>query len=274
MKVLATDLDGTLFYPKDKKNIICLENLKFIRDFIDEGNKVILISGRSFDFLKIVEQKINRPCSLICFNGALIYDEKIISSTTIPNEVSKNIVKLFTDYFDLPGTFIMTSKGVYIKLNTTKIFKNLAKIYYKSQKIYKENYCFDNLEFDKELNNGDIYKIMLFFGISRKRKEKASEANKVLRNLLKNYESSWSDEVIEITAKDCNKAKAILKLIDTENIKKDDVIVVGDSGNDISMFKEFYENSFCMGRANPIVKKYAKRTIDKFSDLSLYLLKK
>ena len=54
MKVLATDLDGTLFYPKDKKNIICLENLKFIRDFIDEGNKVILISGRSFDFLKIV----------------------------------------------------------------------------------------------------------------------------------------------------------------------------------------------------------------------------
>ena len=39
MKILVTDLDGTLFYPKDKKAMICKENLDFVRNFIDKGNK-------------------------------------------------------------------------------------------------------------------------------------------------------------------------------------------------------------------------------------------
>ena len=50
MKILATDLDGTLFYPKDKKEMICKENLTFIRDFIDQGNKLVIVTGRSLAY--------------------------------------------------------------------------------------------------------------------------------------------------------------------------------------------------------------------------------
>ena len=50
--------------------------------------------------------------------------------------------------------------------------------------------------------------------------------------------------------------------------------MVGDSGNDIPMFKEFPENSFCMSRAPETIQKYAKYTIDKYEDLSRYLIKK
>ena len=37
-KVLATDLDGTLFYPKGRKRCIPKKNVKFLQDFIDDGN--------------------------------------------------------------------------------------------------------------------------------------------------------------------------------------------------------------------------------------------
>ena len=46
-KIIATDLDGTLFYPKDKNEMIYKPNLFFLQSFIDDGGKVILISGRS-----------------------------------------------------------------------------------------------------------------------------------------------------------------------------------------------------------------------------------
>ena len=67
-KVLATDLDGTLFYPRDRKRMIRPKNLKCVRQIVDDGNELILISGRSYDFLKRVQQIIDRPCTFICYN--------------------------------------------------------------------------------------------------------------------------------------------------------------------------------------------------------------
>ena len=59
-KVIATDLDGTLLYPKDKKNIVCKPNLYFLQSFIDKGGKVIIVSGRSLAYGLRVKERINR----------------------------------------------------------------------------------------------------------------------------------------------------------------------------------------------------------------------
>lgn len=56
-KILATDLDGTLFYPKRRITMISKRNLKFIRDFVDNGNKLLIVSGRNVKFAKKVEKK-------------------------------------------------------------------------------------------------------------------------------------------------------------------------------------------------------------------------
>ena len=276
MKLLATDLDGTLFYPKDKKNMICEENLKLVRDFIDDGNKVILVSGRSLDYCEIVKKKINRECDLICFNGALVKDSKeIINSQKIKNYDAINLIKSIMISYKLPGVFIMTNHGVFIELHyKTKILNILGKAYYKTQKNYAEKYHFKHEEFINELKTGDIYKIMFFFGVRMKRQHLASEVNKFLRNVLFDYEANWSNNVIEITAKNCYKAYALEQYVSKYNINRKNVYVVGDSGNDISMFNAFHENSFCLSHANPIVSKYAKHIINKFCDLSLYILEK
>ena len=46
-KVLAVDLDGTLFYPRKLKRCISLKNVHFLRRWIDEGNRLLVVTSRS-----------------------------------------------------------------------------------------------------------------------------------------------------------------------------------------------------------------------------------
>ena len=46
-KLIATDLDGTLFYPKKRIKMISKKNLRFLRDRIDKENHIVIVSGRN-----------------------------------------------------------------------------------------------------------------------------------------------------------------------------------------------------------------------------------
>ena len=56
-------------------------------------------------------------------------------------------------------------------------------------------------------------------------------------------------------------------------INKDDVYVVGDSGNDITMFNKFHEHSYCMKRGHPSARKYAKHIITRVYKLEKLILR-
>lgn len=276
IKYIATDLDGTLFYPKDKKNLVSKENLFFLQSFIDNGGKVILASGRSIEYGKKVEKAIGRECILIGYNGAILYENgETISSSCIDKDEVKEIIDDVTKIYKLPAVLIMTEKGFYIKVREGRgIFKFFYLIYNKSLGNYGEIYHTNNEEFDDAFNNQKIYKLMFFVGITPHKKKQAKELNKMIRNAFTNIESSWCNQVIEITPKNCNKGSRIREYCNLKNIKDDEIFVVGDSGNDISMFKEFPETSFCMSRAPEVIRKYAKFTISRYEDLSRYIIKK
>ena len=71
--------------------------------------------------------------------------------------------------------------------------------------------------------------------------------------------------------KGCSKGESLKKYQKYKGVSDENIYVVGDSGNDISMFKEYYENSFCMKHSSPAVKKYAKHILRRFYDLQAYL---
>lgn len=271
-KVLATDLDGTLFYPRDRKRMIRPKNLKCVRQIVDDGNELILISGRSYDFLKRVQQIIDRPCTFICYNGALISsNDVILKDKNIENSLAKKIIDDFFDLFKLPAVFVMTTRGVFVKLRRQSKFVDwLYRFIYKMQKAYAETFSAIKEDFDKELNEGKIYKIMFFFGLRKKKKLKAAEYTSHLRENYDYIEANWSDTIIELTDANITKSNSLVEYLNLKNIDKDKVCVVGDSGNDISMFKEFYENSYCMNNGFPSVKKHAKHVLKKWSDISSF----
>lgn len=275
-KILATDLDGTLFYPKDTKEMIAKPNLFFLQSFIDQGGKVILISGRSHVYCQKTVEKIGRPCATISYNGACIFDgQKMIYENGIKNDEAKDIIEEISKTYHNSGVFLMTENGLSIHLKyKSKLIRKGFKIYYKCQGIYAENLLSEEADYEKELKEGHIYKIMIYFGLGKRMQNRAKQANTILRNTYSNVECNWSKNVIEITAKDCSKAKSLATLLDVMNEKDSEIYVVGDSGNDISLFKAYPKNSFCMGHAPDAVKKYAKYTIEKFEDLSRYIFEK
>ena len=71
-KLLAVDLDGTLFYPKRLTRRIPKRNITFLRKWIDAGNRVVLISSRSNDFTSKLDKEIKRPVDVINHLGAQI----------------------------------------------------------------------------------------------------------------------------------------------------------------------------------------------------------
>jgi len=276
IKYIATDLDGTLFYPTDRKNMIDKANLFYVQSFIDGGGKLIIISGRSIRFGENVMKRIGRKGVIVGYNGAVIsVDGQIVKSYAIPKDELSQIITEFTSAYKIMGLMLFCNDAIYFHAKKHKrLYNYAAKIYCNHQGNNCENIvCDDNL-FKDALENKNVYKLMFFIGITLRKQRQAMELNKILRNAYTNLESSWSNQVIEVTSKGCSKGEALKEYAQYANIKDDEIAVVGDSGNDISMFKEYPDNSFCMEHAPKSIQKYAKYTISKFEDLSRYLTKK
>jgi len=275
-KVLATDLDGTLFYPKQSRRCISKKNVEFIRKWIDAGNKFVVISSRSLQFLQRLKSEIDRPFDILASTGSQqIIDNTLARDEKMNNVELQDLLKRIDRKYK-PMAFLMTTKNYpcVIKNNrgVGKILASIYKLWWYAQGPYKEPMFVSNSTFQRELNEGDIYKIMVFFGLSHKKDKFAYELNKSLREEFKEFEFSWIYQVVEITPYGCSKGEGMEFYCKHRGIDYKDVYVIGDSGNDISMFKTFQENSFVMKHASPRVKKYAAYVVPSVHSLEKYLL--
>lgn len=92
MKCLISDFDGTLY----DGNFI--NNLKSIKEFIDDGNMFVIATGRTFKNIKnkIVEAGISYNY-LICSDGASIFDsnDNIIYNKYLDNDLKEKLTLRF-----------------------------------------------------------------------------------------------------------------------------------------------------------------------------------
>lgn len=277
-KVLATDLDGTLFFPKKRIRMIHPKSLQFLRRFIDDGNKVVLVSGRNQNYAEKVIKKIKRPVDAIGCNASYILSNgELIKETYFDNKEAMNIINEITRKYKVIAMMIFTKEGNYISKETFSFFYMIGYLgWYHYQGALKEKFHFVNAKkFRKALETTHIRKVMLMFGLGEEGKVLANKANKEIREKYADlFEASWSGEMIEFSPNTCSKAEGLKYYANYHKINANDIIVVGDSGNDISMFNEYQENSFCMDMAPLSVSKYAKHTIKNFWDLEKFIERK
>ena len=272
-KVIATDLDGTLFYPRRRFKMIAKKNIEFLRRFIDEGGRLLLVSGRNINYLNKVKTKINRPVDFAGCNGSFIYvNNQLIRHSLIDNKKLNVMLDDIKKRFSPVSIFLMCDDyNFIIPKREFGLFNRFGyTVYQIYQGIYKEEAIKSDKLLHEQLENGKILKVMLFFGPANKAKRRSKAANKILRELYPDFEFSWSDQAIEITNASSSKALAIKVYLDYLKINHHNIMVVGDSGNDISMFRT-YENSFCMANASDEIKKYAKNQIKSVSGIEKYL---
>jgi Cof subfamily protein (haloacid dehalogenase superfamily) len=269
-KLIAIDLDGTLFYPKKRIRLVSKPNIRFLHKAISLGHEVVFVTSRNRAFVEKVLKEIKLDIDFICRNGSVIvYQKQVIHDAVMNHEDVENVFRYVQQKHQRFMTSIDTQSLSNLVYTSAYVWylSYMYKFYYFLQGRYREDYLQDNLLFQKKIAEAtDIQRMLLYFGLGKKAKALALEEAEALRLAFPRLEIAWISGLIEIAAIGTNKGNALKKLVATKGIAPQDVIVIGDSGNDISMFHAF-SNSYCMAHAHPEVKKHARHVIDRVHHL-------
>lgn len=273
-KIIATDLDGTLFYPKKRVKMISNESDEFIQRFMDDGGRLLLVSGRNRFFAEKVAERLNRPVDIVGCNGAfVISDGKLIKENFFDVEELSRLLKEAPRDFDIP-LIILFTKDRNMVIPRTQVSRStglMYNVYEFFQGTYKEAVIRSDKAYFDEIAKGQTYKVLFLFGIAGKAKKSSFAAAKLLELSYPHMEFAWVNQGLEVTPKGCSKDLGISFYLEYNRFSRDNVMVVGDSGNDIPMFEAFYEHSFCMEHSPIEVREHARHVIRRFADLERYV---
>ena len=268
IKLIASDMDGTLL---NDDHMISEENLKAIRKAQEMGRHFTIVTGRDYGAVKSYLEECDLRCECILSNGAEYrdVDGNVIESVYM----NKESVKIVFDILNEAGLCIqlMTNKGSYVtnKESDKKAIIDRFKLFNPKmteeevvefvEKFHKQRgmKLIDNIYGILE-NDVEILKIVTFDNDEKliaRLKEKLRENTSDLA-----VASTFAND-IEISDIKAQKGLILAKTIKKMGIDKSEVIVLGDSFNDYSMFTEF-ENSYAMENAIPEIKEIAKYVTD------------
>ena len=131
----------------------------------------------------------------------------------------------------------------------------------------KEIFCCSEKESRVDINSKDITKIHIYCNNLKKSEE-------LMKYLTNNYPVNCylitGGKSIEVVSNKVNKAKAIFKIMEQENINIDNVYTIGNGYTDIDMIKEFKGFSIT-GSVNELTK-YSNKNYNSVADLIKELL--
>lgn len=243
-KLIALDMDGTLL---NSKKTISKENKEAIKAAKAKGVKVVLATGRPLKgiekYLKELDL-VNDGDFAIAFNGALVQEVKT------GNVLSEN----YMNEDDL-STLYNLSKDLNVDIH----FLTTDQCYTPKFNIYSEIESSLNgiplkiIDFNNISKDLTIVKIMLVGS-----EDKIDEIIKVIpKELNEKYNIVRSASIyLEFLNKDVSKGYGVEKLSNKLDINKEDIICVGDAGNDMHMI-DFAGLGVAMGNAYDEAKEVA-----------------
>lgn len=243
MKIIATDVDGTLV---DSEQQVPLENKKRIKEINALGKHVVIATGRSH--LGAIELFKNQgiECAKICSNGAVIVDEQgnIIESSPANRKSMEKCVQILTEhnvYFELATNYgavlqDFSKREVYMKeLEEAGHIKSGEYLWKVTSERVEEGTLklVDSYEEIFSIEETEIYKV---FAISENIELLEQLRAKLCADSELCITSSWMNN-LEINGKGVSKGNAIKAYAEKLGYVVGDVMAIGDSYNDVSMFE-------------------------------------
>ena len=250
-KLVAIDLDGTML---NSYGVVSEETKNTIKEIEKQGVEVIIASGRPIDSIKQIAKEIESKNYFIAGNGAIIYDMKkdeIIYEKTLSKEKVLEIIKICEEN--------SISYNVYTEREILATSLKYNVLYYHKENLKKEenkktriNIVNNMYEYIKNKEDARYLKITIcdenktvFNSIIKKLKDiknieildVSHMARKTIVQGTEEYQISYY--YTEISTENVDKWDAIQFLIEKLNIKKEEVIAIGDNIND----KKMIENS-------------------------------
>ena len=236
IKLIATDMDGTLL----DENGHLPNGFTDILDRLRAKNiKLVVASGRPYYTLQTNFGPVGRYLSFICENGALVVDNnEIIYKSLIDKDIVQNIIKEAKKVKE-NALVVCTPNCAYIENYSDE---SLAEI----QKYYTTINIVDDLS----KVDDDIIKISIcnLEGTNNIADSKFKDDLHIVSTA-----AIWTD----MMNNGVNKGVALKNLMDTDNISKEETMVLGDYYNDIEMLAQA-EYSFVMENAPEDMKQHGK----------------
>ncbi|ETI88315.1 MAG: Hydrolase [Clostridium butyricum DORA_1] len=268
IKLIASDMDGTLL---NSKHEIAEESVAAIRNAENSGIIFAISTGREYDNVEPFLKKHNIRCQCVLMNGAEYRDEdgNIVEVINIDIEIASKIIEILNK--NKVSARIFTDKGVYTSDTKEEALKEMT---YRTMSFNPDMTIEEAIEEAKkqpyfiQLKYIDDIKEFLESGIEI-RKFVAFHRDVELINEMKSQigkltgiavSSSFIDN-IEVTHMTAQKGIILAKVAQKMGIDKSEVMVLGDSFNDYSMF-EVFEECVAMENAVPEIKKIAKYITD------------
>ncbi|MBC8062057.1 MAG: HAD family phosphatase [Clostridiaceae bacterium] len=246
-KLLCTDMDGTLL---NNNKEISEVNRKAIKRAVDTGIIVAVCTGRIFTFANYYAEILGIKAPVIASNGAYIKHAKsdeVLYKKTLGIENCRKIMQVlkknginphFNSKDRILTGYISHSSESYLKFNENldsqhqfkvKVIEDWESAFIKYEEDILKCIAIDN----------DLEKI-------RVAKEEISSIDslEVVSSLYNNF---------EVMAKGVSKGKAVEFLANYYNIKREEIICIGDNENDLSMI-DYAGLGVAMGNSSEEIK--------------------
>jgi len=221
--VLCSDVDGTLI---DKNNKIPEANKEAIKYFQENGGKFMIATGRIPEAVVPILDGVTLDFPCICHNGCSLYDfEKKCYIDTI--ELSKEAAPTIDEVLEkspVSGVEIMTTEGIYVLKQNSATDRHIS-----FEKITAR--YVDRIEEIKPMW------LKILFGQEEKETDalyQAMENSKFKKDYLLVRTHHYYYEIFN---KSAGKGNMLKKMCTEYGIKREQLAVIGDNENDISMLE-------------------------------------
>lgn len=256
LKLIITDLDGTLL---DSKKNISVKTAEKLKELNARGIALALISGRHRSEMERYVKQLAMYSLDINFIVSCdgVYTENVKKGLVEPPSFLgvgsvKEILRACHNW----GKYTIVTEAQTYQISAHPLWLHRLKRFVcheKSRVIFVKEH-----EIYKVLEGKNIEKIVL--------NVKNDDSRIILKKLLLQFKNEVSchtngTSAVEILSKHASKLQAAKKILDYSNIKNKETIYFGDEGNDLECIK-YFDCSYAMGNAAQYIKDAARNVVE------------
>ncbi|SPP25748.1 HAD family hydrolase [Brochothrix thermosphacta] len=258
IKVIFVDLDGTLL---NNENTASERSLNYLMALKERGYHVFICTGRTIEEMKGAFPIPFEPTGMVTTNGMAVYlDGKLVEKNALTKELVNELVDRSREvnmYYELNP--IAGKRRIYKEDEQwvrQHVLSGQPASVEDGEFLSRENAMKDGvIDWIEASEHEDIAKIYFYNGDP----EEIERFNEGLTALGKvqpfaNFSSSLNN--IEVIVENISKASGIRYVLNHYHLKPENILVFGDSYNDVPMF-ELAGNAVAMQNAVPEIKALA-----------------
>ena len=230
IKLIATDMDGTLLDPKGQVDLPRLE--KILDQLEERGIRFVIATGNEIHRVKQLLGHLTERVVLIVANGARIFEgNQLLQAQTWDDDMVDRALEFFKGR-ECQNQFVVTSmNGGFVKEGT--VFTQLEN--FMTPEMIELFY--QRMNFVEELEShlfGGVLKMSLVVGEERS-DSVLEEINQLFNGHVQAVSSGYG--CIDILQAGIHKAWGLQELLKRWDIKAEEIMAFGDSENDVEMLQ-------------------------------------